>query len=86
MRRQDNQQKGFYFAKLCDWFWLSLYQIDAYVIMGFRENFHYHCTVDEKPFVPEVSRGRLFIYVQGDIEGSVHLFFFQTFLRFSKKL
>ena len=55
----------------CEWW--SLYQTDASVKNHLRENFPYKCPLSEEQLLQGIIDGRLFGYVQCDIEIPDHL-------------
>ena len=55
----------------CEWW--RLYKTDATVKSHLRENFPYKCPLSEEGLLQEIHDGRLFGYVQCDIEVPEHL-------------
>ena len=74
MRRGYIQQKGYQIVEVweCEW-WCRLYKTDASVRSHLRKNFPYRRPLSEEGLMQGIIDGRLFGYVQGDIEVPEHL-------------
>ena len=85
MRRDYIQQKGYQIVEMWECEWWSLYKTDASVKNLLRENFPYKRPLSEEPLLQGIIDGRLFGYVQCDIEVPQHLrSYFSKFLPISK--
>ena len=73
MRRDYIQQKGYQIVEMWECEWWSLYKTDASVENHLRENFPYRRPLSEEGLMQEIIDGRLFGYVQCDIEVPEHL-------------
>ena len=73
MRRDYIQQKGYQNVEMWECEGWSLYKTDASVRKNLRENFPYKRPLSEKQLLQGIIDGRLFGYVQGDIEVPEHL-------------
>ena len=74
MRRDYIQQKGYQIVEMweCGW-WCRLYKSDESVKSHLRENFPYRRPLSEEQLLQGYVDGRLFVYVQCDIEVPEHL-------------
>ena len=74
MRRDFIQQKGYQIVEMleCEW-WCSLYESDESVKSQLRENFPYRRPLSEEQLLQRIIDGRLFGYVQCDVEVPEHL-------------
>ena len=80
MRRDYIQQKGYQIIEMLECEWWSLYKTDASVKSPLRENFPYKRPLSEEQLLQGIIDGRLFGYVQCDIEIPEHLrIFFSNF-------
>ena len=80
MRRDYIQQKGYQIVEMWECEWRSLYETDASVKCHLRENFPYKRPLSEEQLLQGIIDGRLFGYVQCDIEVPEHLrSFFSNF-------
>ena len=68
MRRDYIQQKGYQIVEMWECEWWSLYKTDASVESHLRKNFPYRRPLGEEGFLQGITDGRLFGYVQCDIE------------------
>ena len=73
MRRDYIQQKGYQSLEMWECEWWSLYKTDASVKSHLRENFPYKRPLSEEQLLQGIIDGRLFAYVQCDIEVPDHL-------------
>ena len=73
MGRDYIQQKGYQIVEMWECKWWSLYKTDASVKSHLRENFPYKRPLSEEQLLQGIIDGRLFGYVQCDIEVSDHL-------------
>ena len=73
MRRDYIQQKGYQIVEMWECEWWSLYKTDASVKSHLRENFPYRRPLSEEGLLQGFIDGRLFGYVQCDIEVPEHL-------------
>ena len=73
MRRDYIQQKGYQIVEMWECEWWSLYKADASVKSHLRENFPCRRPLSEEGLLQGVIDGRLFGYVQCDIEVPEHL-------------
>ena len=73
MRRDYIQQKGYEIVEMWECEWWSLYKTDAPVRSYLRANFPYKCPLSEEQLLEQIIGGRLFGYVQCDIEVPEHL-------------
>ena len=73
MRIDYLQQKGYQIVKMWECEWWSLYKTDASVKIHLRENFPSRRPLSEDGHMQEIIDGRLFGYVQCDIEVPQHL-------------
>ena len=73
MRRDYIQQKGYQIVEMWECEWWSLYKTDASVKSHLRRNFPYRLPVSEEGLLHGIIDGRLFGYVQCDIEVPEHL-------------
>ena len=73
MRRDYIQQKGHQIVEMWECEWWSLYKTDASVKSHLRENFPYRRPLSEEGLLQGIIVGRLFGYVQFDIEVPEHL-------------
>ena len=73
MRRDYIQQKGYQIVEMWECEWWSLYKTDASVKSHLRENFPYRHPLSEEGLLHGIIDGRLFGYVQCDIEVPEHL-------------
>ena len=73
MRRDYIQQKGYQIVELWECEWWCLYKTDASVKRHLRENFPYRRPLSEEGLLQGIIDGRLFGYVQCDIEVPEHL-------------
>ena len=73
MRRYYIQQKGYQIVEMWECEWWSLYKTDALVKIHLRENFPYKRPLSEEQLLQGIIDGRLFGYVQCDIEVADHL-------------
>ena len=81
MRRDYIQQKGYQIVEMWECEWWSLYKTDASVKNHLRENFPYKRPWSEEQLLQGIIDGRLFGYVQSDIEVPEHLrSYFSNFL------
>ena len=72
MRRDYIQQKGYQIVEMWECEWWSLYKTDASVKSHLRENFPYRRPLSEEELLQRIIDGRLFGYVQCDIEVPEH--------------
>ena len=68
MRRDYIQQKGYQIVEMWECEWWNLYKTDASVETHLRKNFPYRRSLSEEGFLQGIIHGRLFRYVQCDIE------------------
>ena len=68
MRRDYIQQKGYQVVEMWEREWWSLYKTDASVKSHRRKNFPYRRPLSEEGLMQRIIDGRLFRYVQCDIE------------------
>ena len=68
MRREYIQQKGYQVVEMLECESWSLYKTDASVKSHLRENFPYRRPLTEEELLQRIIVGRLFGYVQCDIE------------------
>ena len=73
MRGDYIQQKGYQIVEMWECEWWSIYKIDASVKSHLRENFPYRRPLSEEQLLQGIIDGRLFSYVQCDIEVPEHL-------------
>ena len=73
IRRDYIQQKGYQIVEMWECEWWSLYKTDASVKIHLRENFPYRHPLSEEGLLQGIIDGRLFGYVQCDIEMPEHL-------------
>ena len=73
MRRGYIQQKGYQIVEMWDCEWGSLYKTDTSDKRHLRENFPYKRPVSEEQLLQGIIDGRIFRYVQCDIEVPKHL-------------
>ena len=73
MRRDYIQQKGYQIVEMWECEWWNLYKTDASVKSHLRENFPYKRPLSEEQLLQGIIDGRLFGYVQGDVEVPEHL-------------
>ena len=73
MRRDYIQQKGYQIVEMWECEWWTLYKTDASVKSHLRENFPYKQPLSEEQLLQGIIKGRLFGYVQCDIEVPEHL-------------
>ena len=73
MRRDYKQQKGYQIVEMWECEWWRLYKTDSTVKSHLRENFPYKRPLSEEGLMQEIIDGRLFGYVQCDIEVLEHL-------------
>ena len=73
MRKRYIQQKGYKTIETWECNWWELNQTDASVISHLRENFPYRRPSSEEQLLQVFIEGRLFGYVQCDIEVPEHL-------------
>ena len=73
MRRDYLQQKGYQIVEMWECGWRSPYKTDASVKSHLRENFPYKRPSSEEKLLQGIIHGRLFGYVQCDIEVPEHL-------------
>ena len=73
MRRDYIQQKGYQIVEIWKYEWWSLHKTDASVKSHLRENFPYRRPLSEEGLLQGIIDGRLFGYVQCDIEVPEHL-------------
>ena len=73
MRRDYIQQKCYQIVEMWECEWWSLYKTDASVKSHLRENFPYKRPLSEEGLLQGIIDGRLFGYVQCDIEVPEHL-------------
>ena len=73
MRRDYIQQKGYQIVQMWECEWWSLYKTDASVKCHLRENFPYKRPLSDEQLLQGIIDGRLFGYVQCDIEVPEHL-------------
>ena len=87
MRRDYIQQKGYQIVEMWDCEWWSLYKTDASVKSHLRKNFPYRHPLSEEGLLHGIIDGRLFGYVQCDIEVPEHLRdYFSNFPPIFKKI
>ena len=87
MRRDYIQQKGYQIIEMFECEWWCLYKTDAPVKSYLRANFPYKRPLSEEQLLQQIIDGRLFGYVQCDIEVPEHLRdYFSNFLPYSKIL
>ena len=72
MRRDYIQQKGYQIVEMWECEWWSLYKTDASVKSHLRKNFPYRRPLSEEGLLQGIIDGRLFGYVQCDIEVPEH--------------
>ena len=73
MLRDYIQQKGYEIVEMWECEWWSLYKTDAPVKTYLRANFPHKRPISEEQLLQQVINGRLFGYVQCDIEVPEHL-------------
>ena len=73
MRRDYIQQKGYKIVEMWECEWWSLYKTDAPVKSYLRARFPYKRPLSEEQLLQQIIDGRLFGYVQCDIEVPEHL-------------
>ena len=73
MRRDYIQQKGYQIVEMWECVWWSLYKTDASVKSHLWENFPYKLPLSEEQLLQRIIDGRLFGYIQCDIEVYDHL-------------
>ena len=73
MRGDYIQQKGYQIVEMWECEWWSLYKTEASVKSHLRENFPYSRPLNEEQLFQGILDGRLFGYVQCDIEVPEHL-------------
>ena len=73
MRRDYIQQKAYQIVEMWECEWWSLYKTDASVKSHLRQSFPYKRPLSEEQLLQGIIDGRLFGYVQCDIEVSQHL-------------
>ena len=73
MRRDCIQQKGYQIVEMSECEWWSLYQTDASVRSHLRKDFPYGRPLSDEGLMQGIIDGRLFGYVQCDIEVPDHL-------------
>ena len=73
MRRDYIQQKGYQIVEIWECEWWSLYKSDASAKSHLRKNFPYRHPLSEEGLLHGIIDGRLFGYVQCDIEVPEHL-------------
>ena len=73
MRRDYIQEKGYQIVEMWECKWWSLYKTDPSVKFHLRENFPYKRPLSEEQLLQGIIVGRLFGYVQCDIEVPQHL-------------
>ena len=73
MRRDYVQQKGYEIVEMLEYEWWSLHKTDAPVRSYLRANFPYKRPLSEEQLLQQIIGGRLFGYVQCDIEVPEHL-------------
>ena len=73
MRRDYIQQKGYQIVEMWECEWWPLYKTDASIKSHLRENFPYRRPLSEQGLMQRIIDGRLFDYVQCDIEVPEHL-------------
>ena len=73
MRRDHIQQRGYQIVEMWECEWWSLYKTDAPVKSYLRANFPYKRPLSEEQLLHQIIDGRLFGYVQCDIEVPEHL-------------
>ena len=73
MRRDYIQQRGYEIVEKWECEWWSLYKTDAPVKSYLRANFPYKRPLSEEQLLQQIIDGRLFGYVQCDIEVPEHL-------------
>ena len=73
MRQEYNQQKVYEFIEIRECEWWSLYKTDSPVKSCLRSNFLYKRTLSKELFSQGTFDGRLFGYVQCDIDVPEHL-------------
>ena len=73
MRRDYIQQKGYEIVEMWECEWWILYKTDAPVKSYLRANFPYKRPLSEEQLLQRIIEGRLFGYVQCDIEVPEHL-------------
>ena len=73
MRRDYIQQKGYQIVEMWECEWWSLYKTDASVKSHLRKNFPYRRPLSEEGLLHGIIDGKLFGYVQCDIEVPEHL-------------
>ena len=73
MRRDYMQRKSYQIVEMWECEWWSLYKTDASVKSHLRENVPYIRSLSEERLLQGFIDGRLFGYVQGDIEVPEHL-------------
>ena len=87
MRRDYIQQKGYQIVEMWECEWWRLYKTDATVKSHLRENFPYKRPLSEEGLMQEIIDGRLFGYVQCDIEVPENLRdYFSNFLPIFKNI
>ena len=85
MRRDYIQQKGYEIVEMWECEWSRLYKTDAPVKSYLRAKFPYKLPLSEKQLLQQIIDGRLFGYVQCDIEMPEHLRdYFSNFSRIFK--
>ena len=73
VRREYIQQKGYQYVEMWECEWWSLYKTDVYVKCHLRKNVPYRRPLSEEGLMRGITDGRIFGYVQGDIEVPEHL-------------
>ena len=73
MRKEYIQQKGYKIIQMWECEWWSLYKSDAPIKSYLQANFPYKRPLSEEQLLQGISDGRLFGYVQCDIEVPEHL-------------
>ena len=81
MRRVYIQQKGYQIVEIWECEWWGLYKTDASVKIHLRKFFPHRCAMSKEGLMQGIINGRLFGYVQYDIEVPEHLGdYFSNFL------
>ena len=86
MRKEYIQQKAIKVIEMWECKWWELYRTDALAKSYLRAYFPLKLPLSEEQLLQGNIDGRLFGYVQCDIEVPEHLTTFHTFLQFSKLL
>ena len=73
MRKEYKQQKGYQIVEMWECEWWSLHKTDASVKSHLPENFPYRRPLSQEGLMPGIIDGRVFGYVQCDIEVPQHL-------------